>query len=279
MQRLRIRGRRSVQINWDYSKYFYITAVILIVVAFFVANVEIKSQMANISAIFIIALSLPCYTAMILWLGWKKGLVTIVIFSIYALIIETLAIITGFPYSPFEYTGLIGTKVFGYTPFTVPFAYVPLFLGCIYLAGNMTILKNGSKDIKSGETPLGPKIHFIAATALLVLAADLVLDPAAVALNFWNYLWPGFFYDVPLANFLGWILTGALASGLALLVLGASLEQPPPRGVVSSLFLILSFWSAVCFYLGLLIPGLIGVIFLIYILKETGGHVGDFSRN
>lgn len=261
------------RIKQDYSKYFYLTAVILIIVAFFVANVEINPQMSNISAIFIIALSLPCYAAMVLWLGWKKGLITIVVFSIYALVLETLAIITGFPYSPFEYTGLIGAKVFGYTPFTVPFAYVPLFLGCIYLAGHLTLLKDWNKNT------ILPKLLFIAATAFLVLAADLVLDPAAVALNFWKYLWPGFFYQVPLMNFLGWILTGALASGLALLVLGESLEQSPPRGVVSSLFLILTFWSAVCFYLGLLIPGLIGVIFVIYILKETGGHVGDFSQN
>jgi putative membrane protein len=263
-------------INHDYSKYFYLTAFILIIVAFFVAKVEINPQMSNISAVFIIALSLPCYAAMILWLGWKKGLVTIVVISIYALVIETLAIITGFPYSPFQYTGLIGAKVLGYTPFTVPFAYVPLFLGCIYLASQRTLLKNGDKD-KNGKTLL-PKLLFIAATSLLVLAADLVLDPAAVALNFWNYLWPGFFYDVPLVNFLGWILTGALASGLALLVLGDSLRQHPPRGVVSSLFLILIFWSAVCFYLSLFIPGLIGIIFVIYILKETGRRVGEFSR-
>jgi putative membrane protein len=267
------------RINRDYSKYFYITTVILIIVAFFLANVKINPQMSNISAIFIIALSLPCYVAMILWLGWKKGLVTIVVFSIYALVIETLAIITGFPYSPFEYTGLIGAKVFGYTPFTVPFAYVPLFLGCIYLAGKLTFFKTGSKELEAKQSKLRLPILFISATAFLVLAADLVLDPAAVALNFWNYLWPGFFYGVPLMNFLGWLLTGALASGLALLIMRPSQLQIPPRGVVSSLFLILSFWSAICFYLGLIIPGLIGVIFLIYILKDTGGRVGDFSKN
>jgi len=262
-------------INRDYSKYFYLTAIILIIVAFFVANVEINPQMANISAIFIIALSLPCYAAMILWLGWKKGLVTILVFSIYALVIETLAIITGFPYSPFEYTGLIGAKVFGYTPFTVPFAYVPLFLGCIYLAGKLTWLKDGENRVRSIRSS---KLLFVAATAILVLAADLVLDPAAVALNFWKYLWPGFFYGVPFLNFLGWILTGALASGLALLVLGVSLEKTQPTALVSSLFLILCFWSAVDFYLGLLVPGVIGVIFIIYILQTTQKRVGDFSN-
>ncbi|MDD1763443.1 MAG: carotenoid biosynthesis protein [Methanobacteriaceae archaeon] len=263
----------------DYSKFFYIAAVSLIIAAFFVANVEINPQMANISAIFIIALSLPCYIAMILWLGWKKGIITILVFSIYALVIETLAIITGFPYSPFQYTGLIGTKLFGYTPFTVPFAYVPLFLGCIYLAGRLTLFQEKNMDMVDGRSDLRPKILFILGTAALVLAADLVLDPAAVALNFWNYLWPGFFYGVPFMNFLGWILTGVLASGLALLVVGASLTRPKPPAVVSSLFLILCFWSAVCFYLGLIIPGVIGIIFIIYILKETGRRVGDFSKN
>ncbi|MDP3065135.1 MAG: carotenoid biosynthesis protein [Methanobacteriaceae archaeon] len=255
--------------NRDYSKIFYITAVALVIVAFLVANVKLDPSLANVSSVFIIALSIPCYLAIILWLGWKKGLLTIVVFSIYALSIETLAIITGFPYSPFEYTGLIGTKLFGYTPFTVPFAYVPLFLGCVYLASKKTLTGKPITFMK--------KIYFILATVALVLAADLVLDPAAVALNFWKYNWTGFFYGVPLMNFGGWILTGGLASALALRVVGTAIQGPKPSAIVSSLFLILSFWSAVCLYLGLFLPGLIGIIFIIYLLWMTGGRVGDFE--
>ena len=245
----------------DYSKYILITAIILVISAFFVSNVKIDPQMSIISVIFIIGLSVPCFIAMILWLGWKKGMVSIIILSVYAFSIETLAIISGFPYSPFHYTEMIGMKIFGYTPFTVPFAYVPLFLGCIYLCSLYW------KD----------RIKIIISCAFLVLMADMVLDPAAVSLNFWVYEYSSIFYGVPLQNFLGWILTGAIAAMIGLMLLKNELRDYKPPAIVSSLFLIMSFWTAVCLYRHLWIPSIIGIIFLILILKETKGKIGDFS--
>jgi putative membrane protein len=246
----------------DYSKYLWITAILLIIAAFFVANVKINPQLSNISAIFIIALSVPCFAAMIIWLGAKKGLVSILILSIYALTIETLAIITGFPYSPFHYTNLIGAKILGYTPFTVPFAYVPIFIGCIYLA-----------TIHSRN-----KWSLILKSALLVLIADLVLDPAAVSLKFWAYNYSSIFYGVPLQNFIGWIITGILAGIVCLLVFGSESLKKMPRAIVSSFFLIISFWTAICIFRQLWLPGIIGILLILFILRETKLRVGDFQK-
>ncbi len=246
----------------DYSKYLWITGIALAIAAFFPSKLTVSPEMAPISGIFIIIMAIPCYLALIKWLGLKKALVLIVILSIYAFSIETLAIISGFPYSSFQYTELIGFRVLGYTPYTVPFAYVPLFIGCFYLAS----LKTYSKW------------KIVLLSSFLVLAADLVLDPAAVALNFWVYSTPGIFYGVPLMNFMGWILTGFLASSIAVILLGQDLnDENKPSGIVSSLFLILIFWSAVCFYLGLFIPAIIGILFIIFILYETKGHIGIFD--
>jgi bisanhydrobacterioruberin hydratase len=245
----------------DYSKYILITAIILVISAFFVSNVKINPEMSIISVIFIIGLSVPCFVAMILWLGWKKGLISIITLSIYAFSIETVAIISGFPYSPFHYTDLIGMKIFGITPFTVPFAYVPLFIGCIYLASLLW------KD----------KLKIIISCAFLVLIADMILDPAAVSLNFWSYEYSSIFYGVPLQNFIGWILTGIIAAVIGLILFKKELHNNKPPAIVSSLFLIISFWTAVCFYQQLWVPSIIGVIFLIFIFKETKGRIGDFS--
>lgn len=246
----------------DYSIYLWITAISLIIAAFFVANVKISPQLANISAIFIIALSIPCFAAMIIWLGLKNGFVSIVVLSIYALAIETIAIITGFPYSPFHYTDLIGAKIFDYTPFTVPFAYVPLFLGCISLAAIHT--EN--------------KWILILKSALLVMSADLVLDPAAVSLQFWIYQYKSIFYGVPLQNFIGWIITGIFAAIIGLFLFGNQLLEKKPHALVSSLFLIISFWTAICIFRQLWFPGIIGVLLILFILRETKGRVGDFSK-
>ncbi len=173
-------------IRKDYSKYFLITALALVIAAYFPVKLSISPQMAPISGIFIILMSLPCYAALIRWQGLKKSLTLIFLLSIYAIAIETTAIITGFPYSHFQYTALIGFKIFGYTPYTVPFAYVPLFLGCFYIASLNMI----------------EKWKIILLTTFLVLVTDTVLDPSAVALKFWVYASQGIFYGVPLMNFL-----------------------------------------------------------------------------
>lgn len=246
----------------DYSKIFWITGIILAIAAFFVTNVPIKPNMAFISGLFIVGLSLPCYFAVFTWLGLKKSLIFLIIMSIYAISIETFAIITGFPYSEFIYTNLIGFKVLGYTPYTVPFAYVPLFIGSIYLA-----------TLKAKNYW---KIALI--TAFLVLTADLILDPAAVALNFWIFTDQGIFYGVPLINFAGWILTGFLAALISIGFLKKKLiNSDKPKALVSSLFLILCFWTPACFYLKLWIPGIIGSIFLIFILSQTNGKIGNYE--
>jgi bisanhydrobacterioruberin hydratase len=245
----------------DYSKFLWITAVALVIVAFFLAKVPIKPEMAPISGVFIIFLALPSYYAMIRWVGLRKTLIVLTVLSIYAISIETIALITGVPYSQFHYTDLIGLKIWGYTPYTVPFAYVPLFLGCIYLA-----------SVKFGD-----KIKIILFSTFLVLAADLMLDPAAVALKFWVYETPGFFYGVPLMNFLGWIVTGFIASLITVILLKNEISDThKPKAIVSSLFLILSFWSSVCIYMGLFIPGIIGFALILYILWQTRFRVGEF---
>lgn len=245
-------------------------AVALVIAAFFVANINISSEMASISALFIIILAIPSFIAMIIWLGWKKGLTSIIILSIYAVVIETFAILTGFPYSPFHYTELIGTKLFGYTPFTLPFAYVPLFMGCIYLAN--LYWQESLPEWKN-------MLKLVIITALLVLTADLILDPAAVSLNFWVYEYHGIFYGVPLQNFLGWILTGIIAALIGLLLFKKELITLKLPAILSSLFLIISFWTAVCLYRQLWLPGIIGVLFIFFILNKTKGKVGDFRVN
>ncbi len=245
----------------DYSKYFWIAAIALAIAAFFPTKLTISPEMAPVSGIFIILLSLPCYIALSRWLGIKKSLSLIIVLSIYAISIETFAIITGFPYSNFSYTNLIGFKILGYTPYTVPFAYVPLFIGCFYMASIIEM----------------DKWKVIILSTLMVLFADMVLDPAAVALKFWVYESQGFFYGVPLMNFLGWILTGFLSSLITMHFLKNNINDPnKPEGLLSSLFLILAFWSAACLYLGLIVPALIGFTFLTFILLKTRGKVGIF---
>ncbi len=248
----------------DYSKFIYIIGFSLVIAAFFVTNVDIGPENAIISLFFILFLALPSFIAVFLWLGWKKGLVLLISLSIYALIIETLAIYTGIPYSEFYYTGLIGPKLWGITPIMLPFAWIPIFIGCIYLASEIKIKKSSIWSI------------IILSTILLVIS-DLVLDPAAAALQFWVWKKPGIFYGVPLMNFLGWALSGFIASLLGVGITSPEIREAKPEALSSSLLLIMLFWSAVNFYLQLYIPCLIGVSLIIFIIWSTRGKVGNFE--
>ncbi|AEH60804.1 protein of unknown function DUF422 [Methanosalsum zhilinae DSM 4017] len=239
----------------------------LLIPAFFLSSVNIDSHHSLISIFFIIFLSIPCFLAVLVWLGTKKGLFLLIIMGLYALVLETMAIITGIPYSEFYYTEMIGTKLFGTTPFTVPFAWLPLFIGSLYLASEIRI--NHQR----------PELwQIVLLTTFLLLMTDLVLDPAAVALQFWIWKEPGMFYGVPLMNFIGWGISGLVAAVIGIGITRYELRENKPPALASSLLLIMFFWTGVCVYMKLLIPAFLGILLIAFITWSTKGHIGSFEK-
>ncbi|MCK9150644.1 carotenoid biosynthesis protein [Methanobacterium alcaliphilum] len=136
-----------------------------------------------------------------------------------------------------------------------------MFIGCFYLATLQSV----------------NKLKIIIISTFLVLMADFILDPAAVALKFWIFDSPGIFYGVPLMNLMGWVLTGFIASLLGLYLINEHIwDEDKPEILASSLFLILIFWTSVCIFLGLLIPSIIGLSFLIFILYKKQFKIFKF---
>lgn len=139
-------------------------------------------------------LAIPVMIGCIKWLGKKRAIYLLSALSIFAYLIETIALRTGFPYGQFSYSGALGYTLFGVTPWTVPFGWVPLIIASWILAWRFT-------RVLELRIPL---------TIGILVVIDLVLDPAAVSLGFWKYAHPGFWGGVPYTNFLGWILSGFL---------------------------------------------------------------------
>lgn len=158
--------------------------------------------------------------------------------SMVAYIIETIGLLTGFPYTPFTYGELMAPKIAGITPLMLPVAFVPLVVGALYYAKKM---RERWQQLLVGVGVL--------------VVADLVLDPAAVALELWSWDIVGWYYGVPALNFAGWVLTGSLV-----VLIGLSLPGKLPMQSMISLYLIMSFWSGVCLWLGLWIPFIVGVV-------------------
>lgn len=219
---------------------------------FFVAKIPVRPELAPVSALFVVIFAWPCYRAVVRWLGWRDGVRLLVVLGVFGLLLESAAVVTGWPYGRFVYGDKIGVLLFGIVPWTVPFAWTPLLCAAITQARRWT------------DTPW----KGICISGVLLTVVDIVLDPPAVAQGFWRYQVPGAFYGVPAQNFAGWLLTSSVAAALVWkLVPRLRVETPPPYLIGSSL-LILSFWSSVCFWMALWLPAMIGFVML-GILAQT----------
>lgn len=117
----------------------------------------------------------------------------------YTYAIEVVGVRTDWPYGAFEYTISLGPMLFGEVPLALPLFFVPLVLNAYLL----TLLVLGDWC----ENALVRVLTAISA----VVAIDLVLDPAAVAIGFWEFVPAGGYYGVPVSNYVGWLVSGAVA--------------------------------------------------------------------
>lgn len=206
----------------------------------FLRDAPTTSHDAAISAVLIVLLAVPCYLALLRSQGALRGLALIVGLSVLSMTVEAIGVLTGVPYGRFSYSTAIGAAAIGPVPWTVGFAYVPLLLGACALACRYASGRSFAQRV--------------AVSALLLVAADLVLDPGAALLGYWIWAVPGLYYGIPASNFLGWLLTGAVYSAITLRFVVREL----PAGVASSFLLILAFWTGVAVGTGMVVPAAIG---------------------
>lgn len=229
-----------------------ITLIVLLIAlavsAFFMVNVALPPWSHYLSGLNVVLFAIPAFWATRRWLGWRDAALLWVMLGVYALLIETSAIYTGFPYGHFGYSELLGAKLFGVTPWTVFLAWTPLIFGAYAVARKLSNIAYAR----------------IVLTAVAATSFDLVLDPGAVRLGFWQYAGSGGFYGVPLSNFAGWLVTGAVAAFVIELFLRrAKPLLPVPVQIVSSAFLIVYFWSSIAFFGGMTWPAVIGAAIVI----------------
>lgn len=182
--------------------------------------------------------------------GTQPLLITFAFLAAFALIVEELAVATGIPYSHFVYSDLLGTSVIN-VPLATPISFFALAIGAYaYAVIAYNTYYNNTKELTTQQRA------FIATIgALILVLADLILDPAATTLGLWIWEVPGLYYGVPAINFLGWAATGFVAT-YALTYL---LSKPHPA-LTRSLQLIVAYWVGVNAGLGLMIPAALGAI-------------------
>jgi putative membrane protein len=129
----------------------------------------------------------------------RRATVAVLALAAYAYGIEYVGVTTGEPYGAFEYTIELGPMLFGVIPVALPVFFFPLVLNAYLLC---LLLLGDRADTLLVRLPV---------VVAAVVAMDLVLDPAAVDVQFWAYEGGGAFYDVPLSNYRGWVLSATVS--------------------------------------------------------------------
>lgn len=204
---------------------------------------------AALSYLATLAIALPSILALFRYLGPHRATLSLLALTAFAYAIETVGVVTGLPYGGFYYGDALGPKALGLVPYLLPVSYLPLVIGAVGAAWG----------------PQSRVLHVLGAAVLLTLI-DGVLDPGATALGFWVWAADGSYYGVPAVNYLGWLLSGALAAGVALSVAGW--RDPPLPALLDSAILAVAFWTGVAVFAWFPVPAALGLVIFIYLLHR-----------
>ncbi|MWV40257.1 bisanhydrobacterioruberin hydratase [Natrialba sp. INN-245] len=140
----------------------------------------------------------PLIVGLLPRIGWW-ALGCLGVLTAYTYAIEVVGVRTDWPYGAFEYTIQLGPMLFDEVPLALPLFFIPLVLNAYLLT--LLVLGRWSERI----------LVRVPAAIVAIVAIDLVLDPAAVAIGFWTFVPPGVYYGVPVSNYVGWVISGTVA--------------------------------------------------------------------
>jgi putative membrane protein len=117
------------------------------------------------------------------------------------LLAESVGTATGFPFGAYEYTGTLGPELLG-VPVVIPLAWAMFAYPCLLVGQSLTRSRLGAALVGGWA----------------LASWDLFLDPQMVEAGHWVWVdvttsLPGS-PDVPVSNYLGWVLVGVLMVGL-----------------------------------------------------------------
>jgi putative membrane protein len=151
-------------------------------------------------------------SAAAIW-GWRRAVAFTVWAGGLAFLAEWSSTRTGFPFGLYHYTGVtVGRELYvSNVPFFDPLSFTFLAYASLGLAG--LILRIADRPWPADG---GGRLRLAGLAGLLMMWLDLVIDPLAVRGERWflgrifYYPDPGPYFGVPAANFVGWVIVGAL---------------------------------------------------------------------
>ncbi len=199
--------------------------------------------------------------------GTRSALRALAACFVLSLGAEALGAATDIPFGPYDYTTRLGFLVGGLVPFNIPTSW-------FYMA--VAALGIGSRFLPARDD--GTTRWWWAFVAALILTGyDLVMDPAMYRTEHWLWFvpdlstspawvrWLGYdgYHGIPVANFLGWILTGTLVTRAMLAVIPPSqwAQAVRPHAFPSILYAANGILPVlICLRWGMVSAGLVGIV-------------------
>lgn len=102
---------------------------------------------------------------------------------------ELVGTSTGVPFGAYAYTEWLGPKILGHVPYLIPPSWFAMSLLSLDLASRLTTRR----------------YERIGVAAIFMVLWDVALDPAmSRAFPFWTYPAGGFYFGMPISNWIGW---------------------------------------------------------------------------
>lgn len=146
--------------------------------------------------------------------GWARAAGLLAAGALISLSSELLGTSTGIPFGPYSYTTLLGYRIGGLVPFPIPLSWFYMVYASIAITGRILPARNSEKRT----------VAWAFCAGAILTAWDVAMDPAmSRATTHWLWHTDGFFYGMPLTNWIGWFLTGTIVARAMLAVV------PPER--------------------------------------------------
>ncbi len=136
-------------------------------------------------------------------LGWRHSLAFFALSAVISWGFEQVGVETGAIYGRYYYTDILGPKL-GHVPFLIPLAWFMMIYPSYVIAnlivdGRPTGTRGGVRHI----------LWLALLSAMVMTAWDLIIDPilSGPAVRAWVWEDGGPYFDIPLQNYVGWMLT------------------------------------------------------------------------
>ena len=141
-------------------------------------------------------------------LGGARAIGIFLVGSLISLGSELLGTSTGYPFGPYQYTPLLGYRIGGLVPFPIPVSWFYMLYCSLAICGRLMPAHDGLRG----------RLRWALVGGLVLTAWDVSMDPAMVKTAHWVWGTSGFFYGMPLSNWIGWYLTGTVVSFAMLMI-------------------------------------------------------------